>query len=139
MKPPVAPKRPHERVRHGDAVQDPYYWLIDREDPEALAMAQAVIGLIMRSAGDKGDFEVIRLQNASATEAAKVLDETFNGPKQPAQPAMGMNPFLARFAGMGAMPPPTPARATTGSWRRRPPTWTRWPGASRRCCAPTTW
>ncbi|NUR26246.1 MAG: S9 family peptidase [Catenulispora sp.] len=37
MKPPVAPKRPHERVRHGDVVQDPYYWLIDREDPEALA------------------------------------------------------------------------------------------------------
>ncbi|GAA1997008.1 S9 family peptidase [Catenulispora subtropica] len=37
MKPPVAPVRPHERVRHGDVVQDPYYWLIDREDPETLA------------------------------------------------------------------------------------------------------
>ena len=37
MKPPVAARRDHERSRHGDVVNDPYAWLIDREDAEVLA------------------------------------------------------------------------------------------------------
>ncbi|MBS2549584.1 S9 family peptidase [Catenulispora sp. NL8] len=37
MKPPVAARRDHERSRHGDVVNDPYAWLIDREDDEVLA------------------------------------------------------------------------------------------------------
>ncbi|MEY9905962.1 oligopeptidase B [Catenulispora sp. MAP12-49] len=37
MKPPVAARRDHERSRHGDVVNDPYFWLIDREDDEVLA------------------------------------------------------------------------------------------------------
>jgi oligopeptidase B len=37
MKPPVAARRDHERSFHGDVVNDPYAWLIDREDGEVLA------------------------------------------------------------------------------------------------------
>ena len=37
MKPPVAARRDHERSRHGDVVNDPYAWLIDRDDDEVLA------------------------------------------------------------------------------------------------------
>ncbi|WP_194926760.1 S9 family peptidase [Catenulispora pinisilvae] len=37
MKPPVAARRDHERSRHGDVVNDPYAWLIDREDDDVLA------------------------------------------------------------------------------------------------------
>ena len=37
MKPfPVAPKRPHEIIQHGEARMDDYYWLRQREDPEVL-------------------------------------------------------------------------------------------------------
>ena len=37
MKPPVAARRDRERSRHGDVVNDPYAWLIDREDDDVLA------------------------------------------------------------------------------------------------------
>ena len=39
--PPSAQKRPHAITRHGDTRIDPYYWLMDREDPEVLAHLRA--------------------------------------------------------------------------------------------------
>ncbi|WP_068123966.1 S9 family peptidase, partial [Nocardioides massiliensis] len=39
--PPVAATRPHERVFHGDVVNDEYEWLRDKEDPETLAYLDA--------------------------------------------------------------------------------------------------
>jgi len=52
--------------------------ILTSEDPAALALAQELIRLLTTSAGE-GDFEVIRLKNANAVEAAKILDEAFNG------------------------------------------------------------
>ena len=34
---PRAPQRPHAITRHGDTRIDPYYWLMNKEDPEVLA------------------------------------------------------------------------------------------------------
>ena len=41
MKPPVARTQPHERVQHGDHVQDPYYWFLDKEDKDVRAYLEA--------------------------------------------------------------------------------------------------
>ena len=41
MKPPVAKIQPHERVQHGDQVQDPYYWFLDKEDKDVTAYLEA--------------------------------------------------------------------------------------------------
>jgi oligopeptidase B len=38
---PQAPKRPYEITRHGDTRVDPYYWLMNREDPEVLEHLRA--------------------------------------------------------------------------------------------------
>jgi type II secretion system protein D len=60
--------------------------IITSDDPKALALVQELTRLLTQTPGGEGDFEVVRLKNASATEAAKVLDEAFNGPKQTNQP-----------------------------------------------------
>jgi oligopeptidase B len=39
--PPSAPQRPFAILRHGDVRSDPYYWLMDREDPEVLEHLRA--------------------------------------------------------------------------------------------------
>lgn len=39
--PPSIPKRPHQLTAHGDTRVDPYYWLMDRDDPEVLAHLRA--------------------------------------------------------------------------------------------------
>jgi oligopeptidase B len=40
-KPPQGPQRPHTISRHGDSRVDPYYWLMNREDPEVLSHLEA--------------------------------------------------------------------------------------------------
>src|SRR3954465_5965053 len=62
MKPPVAPKRPHERVRHGDVVQDPYYWLIDRDDPATLAYLRADNAYAEESTADRAELRAAIFQ-----------------------------------------------------------------------------
>ena len=73
-------------------------------------LAQEIINFYMREAGD-GDFEVIKLKNAQATDAARMLDEAFNGPRQQTQQPGGGGPaaFFAQFAGRGAAPPANPS------------------------------
>jgi oligopeptidase B len=39
--PPIAPRRPHEIVAHGQVRVDDWYWLSDREDPTVLAYLEA--------------------------------------------------------------------------------------------------
>ena len=39
--PPTASKRPHLITRHDDERVDPYYWLMDREDPEVIGHLRA--------------------------------------------------------------------------------------------------
>ena len=50
------------------------------DDPEMLALAAYYVKLLTQTPAGEGDFEVLRLKYAIATEAAKVLDEAFNGP-----------------------------------------------------------
>jgi type II secretory pathway component GspD/PulD (secretin) len=91
--------------------------IITSDDPEALRMAQELVRLYTKAPSGEGDFEVIRLKNASATDAAKVLDEAFNGPKQttgqPGAPGggggfgggFGPGRFFNQFAAAGASAP----------------------------------
>jgi oligopeptidase B len=39
--PPIAPRRPHVHVAHGDRRPDDYFWLRDRDDPEVRAYLEA--------------------------------------------------------------------------------------------------
>ncbi|TPW76051.1 S9 family peptidase [Schumannella soli] len=41
LEPPVAARRPVERLHHGDVVTDDYEWLRDKDDPEVLAHLHA--------------------------------------------------------------------------------------------------
>ena len=68
--------------------------IINTDDPNTRQFIQEVIRTMTQSAGD-GDFEVIKLANANATDAARVIDEFFNGPKQQGG---GRSP-LDRFGG----------------------------------------
>jgi type II secretion system protein D len=74
--------------------------IISSNDPEALKMANSLIRLLTQSPKGDGDFEIIRLKNALAADAAKVLDEAFNGTKAtPGQnvPAFGPAAFFRQF------------------------------------------
>jgi len=91
--------------------------IITSDDPEALRMANSLVRLLSQSPKGEGDFEIIHLKNASATEAAKVLDEAFNGVKSTTQqqPGAGFGPaaFFNRFAQQQA----PPANPTAGRIR----------------------
>ena len=39
--PPLAERRPHQHQRHGETVEDPWYWLRDRDDPAVRAHLEA--------------------------------------------------------------------------------------------------
>jgi oligopeptidase B len=41
MQPPVAKTTPHPRVQHGDTVDDPYFWLADKDDKDVIAYLEA--------------------------------------------------------------------------------------------------
>jgi type II secretion system protein D len=80
---------------------------ITSDDPKALAKAQELARLMAKElASGTQEFEVIHLNNASAVEAAKVLDEVFNGPRQGNQANQAMA-FMTPFMRPGT-PLPTP-------------------------------
>jgi type II secretory pathway component GspD/PulD (secretin) len=79
--------------------------VITSDDPQALALVQELVRLL-QTPGGEGDFEVIKLKNANATDAAKVLDEAFNGTKPTQQQGIG---FFGQFGGRGVAPPPNPS------------------------------
>ncbi len=72
--------------------------IINTDDPQTRAFIQDVIRTMTQSGGD-GDFEVIKLANANATDAARVIDEFFNGPKQ-----QGNSPLDRFRGGFGGFP-----------------------------------
>jgi type II secretion system protein D len=80
--------------------------MITSDDPNALQMAQDVVRLLTRNPGGEGSFEVIKLQNANAVDAAKILDEIYNGKPEPTN----NNPFGfgGRFGPFGNQQPATP-------------------------------
>jgi general secretion pathway protein D len=81
--------------------------IITSDDPQALKTAQELVRYLTQPQGGQGDYEAIRLKNASAVDAAKALDEAFNGTKQTG-PQAGFPPFFGR----GAMMPSNPAPKT---------------------------
>jgi type II secretory pathway component GspD/PulD (secretin) len=86
--------------------------IISSDDPTALKTAQELVRFLTQPQAGQGDYEAIRLKNASATDAAKALDEAFNGPRQQAGPQQGgpgggFGGFFGRFAAAGAAPPST--------------------------------
>jgi type II secretory pathway component GspD/PulD (secretin) len=69
--------------------------IVQSDDPEALATATELARMLKRSPAS-GSFEVIPLHNASAADAAKILDEAFNDVK-PQNQLNQQNPFFRRF------------------------------------------
>ena len=83
--------------------------IISSDDPQALKTAHELVRYLTQPQGGQGDYEAIRLKNASAVDAAKALDEAFNGTKQQTGPQQGGFPG---FFGRGAVMPATPAPKT---------------------------
>src|SRR5262249_14907878 len=83
--------------------------IVTSDDPKALALVQELTRLLTQTPEGKGDFEIIKLNNASATDMAKILDEAFNGPKQQTQPQQQFPFFNNRF---GVQPPANPTPNT---------------------------
>jgi type II secretory pathway component GspD/PulD (secretin) len=84
--------------------------IVTSEDPEALALVQTLVRTLTQSAGESENLEVIHLQYASATDAAKILDEVFNGAKPTVPVNFGRGGFGGRggftgFGGRGGSPP----------------------------------
>jgi hypothetical protein len=55
--------------------------VVTSDDPEALALVQQLVRALTAD-NAAADFTVIRLKNARAADAAKILDELYNGPTQ---------------------------------------------------------
>jgi hypothetical protein len=99
---PGNPKAPIRIVVSGDRL------IITSDDKEALDQAQQLVrALTSKTAGT--DFTIFRLKNAQAVDAAKILDELYNGPKQQATP-FPTGPGMLRFGGQVA--PPAAERPT---------------------------
>jgi hypothetical protein len=90
--------------------------IVTSNDPETLRQVNMLVRLLTESPEGVSDFHVIRLKNATATEAAKVIDEVFNGPSQPVnQPQQ----FVPRRFGGGIPTQTAPAPATPHEARVR--------------------
>ncbi len=95
--------------------------IISSDDPAAMQMINELVRLLTATQAGEGDFEIIRLKYANATEAASILDQAFNGTRDE-QRAMrggpgfggfggsrgGFSPFFSQFAAPGASTPATP-------------------------------
>ena len=124
--PAQAPQAPVTITVAGDRL------IITSEDPEALALLTQLARLYTQEPKGEDQFEIIRLKNASAVEAARVISEVFNGPPQQQAGGAGsgdrggrgggglfggfaqmvMGNLLGQTAGPGAALPnnPTPGR-----------------------------
>jgi type II secretion system protein D len=70
-------RKPVQIMAYGDRL------LIITDDKEVMDLVSQVVRMFTRTQGGAGDFQYIKLQHTSAVEAAKILDEMFNGPRQP--------------------------------------------------------
>ncbi|HZY87339.1 MAG TPA: secretin N-terminal domain-containing protein, partial [Gemmataceae bacterium] len=93
--------------------------MLRSDDPKELALAVEIANLLTRAPKGKGNFEIIRLKNAKAADAAKVLDEAFNGPRENTQQPFGgrggfggPGGFFGRFGNPGVQPPAAPKEDT---------------------------
>jgi general secretion pathway protein D len=85
--------------------------MISSDDPVALQKVSELVKLLTQTTAGEGDFQVIHLKYADPVEAAKVLDEAFNGPKPQQQQGGGrggrggIGAFFGQFGGAGAQAP----------------------------------
>lgn len=85
--------------------------VITSKDPAAVQMASELARMIISAPAGEGEFEIIKLKNANATDAARIIDEMYNGPRTTAgnQQPTGF-PFGGAFGGrFGGNQPQTPA------------------------------
>jgi type II secretory pathway component GspD/PulD (secretin) len=83
--------------------------LVQSADPNVVATVRRLVQSLTDASPEAGHFEVIRLQNANATDTAKVLDEAFNGPRQPPKPQPQLPAaLLRRLGGVFAQAPARP-------------------------------
>ncbi len=84
--------------------------ILTSDDSEAVRLVQQLVRYLTQAPSDMANFQVIRLKSANAVDAAKVLDDAFNGPKQAAQPQPGggFGRFFGQFGAPGAAPPANP-------------------------------
>src|SRR5262249_10194342 len=54
--------------------------IVTSDDPQALALVQELVRLMMATNASEGDWEFIRLKKGNAVDVARILDEAFNGP-----------------------------------------------------------
>src|SRR5262249_10227179 len=85
-------KRPGSEAHPIEIVAIGNRLVIRSEDERAIALVQQMINLFLKAPG-KGDYTIIPLKNANATEAAKALDEAFNGTTQQKAPQQPQSPF----------------------------------------------
>src|SRR4029079_17541995 len=82
--------------------------IINTDDPKLMQDIQELIHMMTVAPG-AGDFQVIQLKNANAVDAARVIDEYFNGP----QPRGGFAGGRGGFPGFpGAAPQAAPTTTT---------------------------
>jgi type II secretion system protein D len=55
--------------------------IVTCDEAKALSHVQELTRLLTQTAAGEGDFEIVRLHNTSAEDAARVIDEAFNGNK----------------------------------------------------------
>lgn len=101
--------------------------ILTSEDPDALDLATQLARLLTDQKAGEAIYEVIRLKNVAAEDAAKVISEVFNGPSQPAQGGGGgrgqggggFNPLqlLGSIAGIGGGGAAAPANPSPGRIR----------------------
>jgi general secretion pathway protein D len=78
--------------------------IVVSDDPEAQQLVQELTRLLTQRSSSDADFEIIKLKNADAVQAAKTLDEYFNGPRQDVQQQQRNRGF--QFPGFAGMPQP---------------------------------
>lgn len=75
--------------------------VITSKDPAAVQMASELARMIISAPAGEGEFEIIKLKNANATDAARIIDEMYNGARTNAgQQQVGFpfgGPFGNRF------------------------------------------
>ncbi|HEV2636175.1 MAG TPA: S9 family peptidase [Actinocrinis sp.] len=60
LQPPAVQPKPHERTHHGDTVDDPFFWLADKENKDVIAYLEAENGYTeAKTAGQAGLRETI--------------------------------------------------------------------------------
>ena len=87
--------------------------IITGDDPKAVALAHDLARLIVSGKGE--GYQVFRLENANAVEAARVLNEWFN-PQTQQQQNRNQNPFQFNPFGGGGEPVRRPATGDAAPW-----------------------